>query len=204
MELRHFGLTQQVFDPEGGDRRDAFRAARAKPGGYPTPISFSDHERTLLNAICDEIIPADGGFPAPSTVGVVDEFFARYIAPAGATVTRFPDAKEDDFKADLAHLGADFLARDSAGRVAALKQLEAEHSAFFGQLRALTYAGYYSRPAVIVVLRGAHDAGRDYRGAPQPYGYDTTTMDWGDMIPPKKRATYTATKAVKRIVLPGR
>ena len=38
------------------------------------------------------------------------------------------------------------------------------------------------RPEVIAALRHNHDAGRDYRGAPQPYGYEGSTMDWGDII----------------------
>jgi len=81
MELRHFGFTQSVPETEGGDRRDAFRAARAELGGYSTPIAFSERERQVLNAICDEIIPPGCGFPAPSAAGVVEDFFTRYIAP---------------------------------------------------------------------------------------------------------------------------
>jgi Gluconate 2-dehydrogenase subunit 3 len=204
MELRHFGFTQSVQETEGGDRRDAFRAARAELGGYPTPIAFSERERQVLNAICDEIIPPGRGFPAPSAVGVVEDFFSRYIAPKGATVTRFPNVIEDTFKSGLATLGQEFLTKDHAGRVAALKRLEIEQSEFFGQLRALTYGGYYSRPEVIAALRHNHDAGRDYRGAPQPYGYEGSTMDWGDMIPPRKQAGYTATEDVKRLVPRGR
>jgi hypothetical protein len=200
MEIRHWGVTQSVPETEGGDPRHAFRAARAEVGGYATPITFSDHERQMLNAICDEIIPPGDGYPAPGAVGVIDEFFVHYIAPKGSTVTRFPHATEDTFKSDLARLGHEFLAKNHAGRVAALERLETEQPEFFGQLRALTYGAYYSRPETIAALRRHHDAGRDYRGAPQPYGYEQSTMDWGDMIPPKKQASYTRTDAVKKLV----
>ena len=199
MELRHFGQTQVVPSSDWGDVRGAFRAASAEPGGNRIPIVFSDHEREALHAIVDEIIPPGRGFPAPSQVGVVEEFFTRYIAPSGSSITRFPNAVEDQFKAALAGFGKKFLAKDKVARVADLARLEAEQPEFFGQLRALTYAGYYSRPEVIVALRRTHDAGRDYNGPPLPYGYDESTLDWGDMIPPKNRSGYTATDSVKRI-----
>ena len=204
MELRHFGKTQIIPYPEAGDRRDAFRSARAEPGGNQIAIAFSDHEREVLHAICDEIIPAGRGFPAPSEVGVVDEFFTRYIAPSGSTIAQFPNATEDLFKTALATFGQEFATKDRAGRVADLARLEAEQPEFFGQLRALTYAGYYSRVAVILALQRNHDAGRDYRGPPQPYGYEETTLDWDDMLPPKSQAGYTATTAIKRIERSGR
>ena len=199
MELRHFGQTQVVPSSDWGDVRGAFRAASAEPGGNQIPIVFSAHEREALHAIVDEIIPPGRGFPAPSQVGVVEEFFTRYIAPSGSSITRFPNAVEDEFKAALAGFGKKFLGKDKVARVTDLARLEAEQPEFFGQLRALTYAGYYSRPEVIVALRRTHDAGRDYNGPPLPYGYDESTLDWGDMIPPKNRSGYTATNSVKRI-----
>ena len=169
-----------------GRRARRLRAASAEPGGNRIPIVFSDHEREALHAIVDEIIPPGRGFPAPSQVGVVEEFFTRYIAPSGSSITRFPNAVEDQFKAALAGFGKKFLAKNKVDRVADLARLEAEQPEFFGQLRALTYAGYYSRPEVIVALRRTHDAGRDYNGPPLPYGYDESTLDWDEMISSEK------------------
>ena len=175
-----FGQTQVVPSSDWGDVRVAFRAASAEPGGNRIPIVFSDHEREALHAIVDEMIPPGRGFPAQAR-----RASSRNSSPAtslrpGSSITRFPNAVEDQFKAALAGFGKKFLAKNKVDRVADLARLEAEQPEFFGQLRALTYAGYYSRPEVIVALRRNNDAGRDYNGPPLPYGYDESTLDWGE------------------------
>jgi hypothetical protein len=127
----------------------------------------------------------------------VEEFFTRYINPASSSVNRFPYAQEKQFTAAVDALAEDILAADSAARVEQLKRLEKDDPDLFGQLRALTYAGYYSRPAVQVALR-ALPAGRDYHGAPLPLGYALNTADW-DELSPRGVGGYTPTANVVRI-----
>jgi len=49
-----------------------------KPGG-PWPLTLGDNARKTTAALCDLIIPADGGAPAASAVGVVD-FIDEWIS----------------------------------------------------------------------------------------------------------------------------
>ncbi|TDD30006.1 gluconate 2-dehydrogenase subunit 3 family protein [Kribbella turkmenica] len=181
------------------DPRDRFRADSSQLGGNPVPVVFTDRQIAALGAIADELIPAGDGFPAPSSVGVVEEFFTRYVTPADIVVNRFPYARETEFKAAVDALADDFLAANSAGRVNQLANLERDEPDFFGQLRALTYGGYYSRPAVLVALRSL-PAGRDYHGAPLPRGYDQTTADWDDLIPPGVGSYIRTTDVVRTTV----
>lgn len=181
------------------DVLDALRAAAAEPGGNRTPIGFSDHQNAILNTIIDELIPPGDGFPAPSSVHVVETFFTRYIAPSGSRTVHFPGAAEDTFKAALDEFAPAIEGLEQDGRVAALKELERSHPDFFGQLRALTYAGYYSRPIVVAALRANLPAARDYNGPPLPYGYDRTTADWSGLNPPED-GTFIATSDVQKSI----
>ncbi len=184
------------------DPREAFRAASAEPGGNRTPVPLTDMQREVLNAVADELVPPGAGFPSPSDVRVVDDFFVRYITPVSATANWFPFAREEEFKAAVDQLAGPFLAADHEGRVARLTALEREQPEFFGQLRALTYAGYYSRPPVLLALQQALPAGRDYHGPPLPYGYDLSTPDWDEITPPGT-GSYTETSDVVRVHVKG-
>ncbi|MGD9527326.1 MAG: gluconate 2-dehydrogenase subunit 3 family protein [Pseudonocardia sp.] len=174
------------------DVRDMLRAAAAEPGGNRVPVTFSKHQTAVLRAIVDELVPPGDGFPAPSEVGVVEDFVPRYVAPRGSRTKPFPGAVEDAFTAALDAVDQQILSADRAQRVAVLRKLEESDPEFFGQLRALTYAGYYSRPAVVSVMRVNLRAARDYNGPPLPYGYDRVTPDWdGFTLPEDGRFTAT-------------
>ncbi|GJF03141.1 gluconate 2-dehydrogenase subunit 3 family protein [Pseudonocardia sp. D17] len=185
------------------DVRDALRAAAAEPGGNRIPVMFSDHQRTVLRAIVDELVPPGEGFPAPSEVGVVEDFIPRYVAPTGSRTAPFPGAVEDRFTAALDAVEPEILAEDREQRVAVLRRLENDDPEFFGQLRALTYAGYYSRPAVVLVMRTHLRAARDYNGPPLPYGYDRLTTDWDGFTPPSD-GRFIATEDVARSLADAR
>jgi len=172
-------------------------AGHATLGGFDPPISLSRQESALLAAVADLLVPEGAGFPAPSAVGVVD-FIARYVTPRDRPVMHYPFAAEDEFKRSLAGLGRAFLDADPSRRVELLRRLEVEEAAFFAQVRDLVYYGYYSRPAVIQAIRDHVEAGRDYHGPPQPYGYDATLEGWDDIALPSRRGRYTATEDVRR------
>jgi hypothetical protein len=181
-----------------GPARSSGFGQRAPYGGHRSSVTFTAQETAVLAAVADELVPAGGGFPAPSTVGVVD-FIAWYVTPRDRPVTHYPYAGEDEFKASVAELGPAFVDADRAIRVAVLQRLEVETATFFSQLRDLVYYGYYSRPAVIRAIRDHLEAGRDYHGPPQPYGYADDVEPWGDVIFPTDRRGFTATEDVRRV-----
>jgi hypothetical protein len=182
----------------GAARSSGFEE-RAPYGGLRSAVTFTAEESAILAAVADELVPAGGGFPAPSTVGVVD-FIAWYVTPRDRPVTHYPFAGEDEFKASVAELGPAFVAAETPTRVAVLQRIEVEAPTFFSQLRDLVYYGYYSRPAVIGAIRDNLEAGRDYHGPPQPYGYEAGLESWDGVAFPVERGRYTATEDVEPVV----
>ena len=177
------------------------KAARRPPlgGAAGGAVHFDDRQVAVLKAACDEIIPPGDGFPAPSAVGVVEDFMPRYITPRGEQPQHFPFVAEEEFKAAVDALGQRFLDADSEQRVAMLRAVERDDSTFFTQLRDLVYYGYYSRPVVTEAIRANLEAGRDYHGAPQPYGYVGSIEDWDVSRLPRGRGRYIPTAEVKRV-----
>jgi hypothetical protein len=164
-------------------------------------VSFSDQQVAILKAASDEIIPPGGGFPAPSAVAVVEDFIPRYVTPRGEEPRHFPFVAEVAFKASVDALGQPFLDANSAKRVEMLRAAERDDPTFFIQLKSLVYYGYYSRPVVTGAIRQNLEAGRDYRGAPQPYGYATCIEDWDMSKLPRGRGRYIATAEVRRVAV---
>jgi hypothetical protein len=164
-------------------------------------VTFTDQQIAILKAASDEIIPPGGGFPAPSTVRVVEDFMPRYITPRGEQPQHYPFVAEADFKASVDALGQRFLDTHSAKRVEILRATERDDPTFFLELKSLVYYGYYSRPVVTDAIRQNLEAGRDYRGAPQPYGYARCIEDWDMSKLPRGRGRYTPTAEVKRVAV---
>ena len=175
---------------------------RPRLGGLAVPVTFTDSQAAVINAVADTMIPPGRGFPAPSEVDVVD-FFGRYLAPSGTRAVHYPFAEEDAFKAKLDGLGDAFVHADGASRTDTLGRLEQDDEEFFGQLRALTYYGYYSMAEVTLAIRKNVPAGKDYHGPPQPYGYLGTTEPWDDTTLATRGGTadYIATEDVRRVDL---
>lgn len=185
------------------DPREQFERLKPRLGGLAEPVRFSDKQIAILNAAADQIIPPGGGFPAPSSVGVV-EFMGRYITPSGQEPQYFPFAAEDAFKAAVDKLGDEFLSANPAEQVEILKRTEQESPAFFEQLRNLVYYGYYSRPQVIQAINQNLEAARDYRGPPQPYGYLHAVEKWDESTFPRGRGKYIRTADVKPVIEKGK
>ena len=175
---------------------------RPRLGGLAVPVTFTDTQAAVINAVADTMIPAGRGFPAPSEVDVVD-FFGRYLAPSGTRAVHYPFAAEDEFKAKLDTLGDAFVSADEAARTDTIGRLEREDEEFFGQLRSLAYYGYYSMTEVTLAIRKNIPAGRDYHGPPQPYGYLDTTEPWDDATLETRGgvADHLLTENVKRVDL---
>ncbi|MDA0722294.1 MAG: gluconate 2-dehydrogenase subunit 3 family protein [Proteobacteria bacterium] len=100
---------------------------------------WTDTQRTVLDAILDELIPSsdDGTVPGAGVLGVA-EFLPTAQAyapdPAGSVHTI------------LNAVSSDFVALPRDEKVAVLKRVEAAHGQAFETLVRLTYMGYYSRP----------------------------------------------------------
>lgn len=186
------GAPEVAPDPrvEGG-----FEVGRPRLGGFRIPVRFSRRQAAILNAAADEIIPPGKGFPAPSEVDVV-EFIGRYVTPKSEDPIHYPFAGEEEFKAAVDRLGEGFVSANSAQRVEVLESIEEEDETFFSQLRNLIYFGYYSRPEVIRAINKNLEAGRDYHGPPQPYGYAHLIEEWGDTRFPRERGEYVRTEDV--------
>lgn len=163
-------------------------------GGYISKLQFTELQFDALRTAADLIIPPGGGFPAPSEVRVVEDFMVKYIAPEEEEPKYFPMVGERQFKEDLDALSKAF--GESHDNEAALQQVERENPVFFESLRGLVYFGYYSRPEVILAMNSQLQAGRDYRRAPQPYGYLDVIEDWPDDTEWPTRGSYTSTEAV--------
>jgi hypothetical protein len=184
--------------PDPSEDKYGFELGRPRLGGLEFPVEFSEQQTAILNAAADEIIPPGEGFPAPSEVNVVD-FIGRYLTPSGEDPIHYPFAGEDDFKAALDELGEEFLSADSEGRVETLKRVEQEEETFFSQLRDLVYYGYYSKREVTLAINENLEAGRDYHGPPQPYGYIRTIEVWDESLFPQGRGKHVQTEDVKPV-----
>ena len=186
------------------DPRATWRDERARLGGYVPAVEFSELQVAVLEAAADTMIPAGGGFPAPSEVEVVN-FVSRYVTPRNRPLKYFPLAAEDDFKRSLDALGRQFVDGSSSERSEAIKALEnddTEGDGFFTQLRALVYYGYYSSPVVTEAIRQNLPAGRDYHGPPQPYGYAGKVEPWPEDALDHPRGGYIATGDVAPVDIP--
>jgi hypothetical protein len=90
-----------------------------------------------------------------------------------------------------ARLGLETEARIAAAWVAAggvaadaVALLERERAVLFDLLRRAAYLSYYEAPVVIAAIRAT---GIDYRGAPQPNGYDLGAFDPASDAPTHQR-----------------
>jgi hypothetical protein len=120
------------------------------------------------------------------------------VAPDAATPLYAPAVTVSDVSALAAAVGGGFAAagpQERADAVAALEQAEPE---LFARLQALVYAGYYSRPETRTAIATTVEAGRDWRGAPQPYGYLDVIEPWDESLL-STRGSYIKTEDVRPI-----
>lgn len=122
-----------------------------------------------LAAILDALLPGDDRFPPASTTGIATTVRQR-----------------------LARLGGD----DTESRLAAallsgdLAALERDRPVLFDLLRRAVFLAYYETPAVVAAIQAG---GTDYRGAPQPRGYDMAPFDPTRDAPRHRRGAWKTT-----------
>ena len=146
------------------------------PGYHDAPLS----EETLrrLSRIADVMIPPEQGFP--DAAPLVARFVSERAEPAERdTLERLlgtiDQASPDDIRTSL-------------------ERLEAEDPLSFSGLRNWVYYGYYTSGSVADALR---EAGSDYHGAPQPFGY---RIERDAPLPQARRGSYQRTEEVRRVL----
>jgi hypothetical protein len=152
------------------------------PGPSQAKVDLGPERTRLLAAFADTLIPAGDGFPAAGGVRIVEDFMVRYVAPDGTEPAYLPGVSESDVSTLADRLGSDFVEADEAGRNAAVASFQSAEPALFGAFQLMVYAGYYSRPRVRTAIADELDAGRDFRGAPQPYGYGDVIEEWDESL----------------------
>ena len=100
---------------------------------------WTQAQRTLLDAILDELVPPkeDGTIPGAGALGVAD-----FLPIADAYA---PNPVETTLTVMMA-LGDSFVEMPRPAKVAALRLVETQQPDSFETLVRLTYMGYYSRP----------------------------------------------------------
>jgi hypothetical protein len=146
------------------------------PGHHAAPMSREMLQR--LGQIADVMIPPETGFPN-----------------AAHLVTRFVSERVDPTERDtLERILGGVEQGSPAAITTALQRLETEDPVSFLELRNWVYYGYYTSGSVVDALR---EAGSDYHGAPQPFGY---RIEREAPVPAHPRGSYQRTEEVRRVL----
>ncbi|PKB80202.1 MAG: hypothetical protein BZY88_09365 [SAR202 cluster bacterium Io17-Chloro-G9] len=135
---------------------------------------FSAPQRTLLTAVLDRIIPANGALPAAGELGVGT--FVENVAGGDPQLTRLfnEGLRQIEIEASQeSDSGFTALAGDAQDSV--LRGVEASAPVFFEQLVRQTYNGYYTSPRVFEHI-GYELPGPPVPGA-QPELLDESLLD---------------------------
>lgn len=131
-----------------------------------------------LSRVAEVMIPASAGFPDAGAL--VPRFVGERVDPAGRDMLEELLAGIDDTSA--------------AGVTDWLQRLEGGDATSFATLRHWVYHGYYASGSVADALR---QAGSDYHGAPQPFGY---RIDREAPVPQTPRGSYQETEEVRSVL----
>jgi hypothetical protein len=158
---------------------------------------LTDRERVTLGVALDALLPAEGSFPWPSEIRVIDDFILRRVPVAGLGQVPYPGLDESDLRAILTALA------EQPEMTAALARLERDDPVHFLAFWRLAVYGYYSRPEVISAV--ARDLAPDYHGAPQPLGYAHAIPAWDAsnalQNPRQPHGIWQRTEDVRRVEL---
>lgn len=161
-------------------------------------VSFDERTVALLAAFADTLVPGGAGFPAASRIRIVEDFMTRYVVPDGTSPLYAPGVTLSDVSALAEALGEGFADAAQERRAVAVTELTEAQPELFARLQALVYSGYYSRPEVRTAIANNLEAGRDYRRAPQPYGYLDVTEPWDESLI-STRGSYVRTEEMRPI-----
>ena len=126
---------------------------------------WTSKDRTLLDAVLDQMIPAsaDGRVPAAGRLGT-GEFILRIAASEPTTSVLIRQGLDHLAKLTEAS-GLDFTVLDAASRRDLLLKLEVEKAEAFQAILRHAYMGYYSRPDIRLLFGLSAQP-------TQPFGYE--------------------------------
>ena len=114
----------------------------------PSKSAFNPHEKELLRAAMDEIVPAGDGMPAASGVGGV-EYLERVAAENPEIRKQLAGSLAKLEKLSQMSFKKCFLSITNAARVKVLAQLEQDAAPeAFSNLRDYVYEAYYTQPKI--------------------------------------------------------
>jgi hypothetical protein len=133
---------------------------------------LSTEQRTLLDAILDRLIPAQGAMPGAGQAGAAD--YLDGIVGGTPRLARLFAAGLHSIESAAARRGVAFVDMSGDQQDEILNGIEANKSEFFETLLMHTYNGYYSNPQVVEAL------GLEPR-PPQPRGHDVGFGDFNSL-----------------------
>lgn len=137
---------------------------------------LSSDQRSLMDAVLNRIVPAQGDMPAAGDLGITG--FIESVAGDNADSRRLLLEGLVQIEGAAAEHGGSFGALSTDAQIEALKSAETGSPAFFQYLVTQTYRGYYTHETVTAAL--------SYR-APNRADYDPLPFDESLLDPVRQR-----------------
>ncbi len=112
---------------------------------------FADHQRQLLTAALNRIIPAEGQLPGAGDLGIAD-FVEQAVTDDPKQRRLFTDGLAQIDIAGVRHGNASFQELSDEAKDGALREVEASNTSFFETLVRQCYNGYYTNPQVFELI----------------------------------------------------
>ena len=130
---------------------------------------LSRHQRALLGAILDSVVPANGNISGAGGLGVAEyvEGFAGLMPSTRNLLSKGLKAVD---ATSARKYSSNFIDLPDGDKVDVLKQVESENTAFFDFIVQWTYAGYYTHSSVV-------RANTLPQLPPQPEGFEMGEFD---------------------------
>ena len=130
---------------------------------------LSDSQRTLLSAVLDRIVPANGDLPGAGSLGVAAHVDGMAGLDAGSRRLLADGLKAIGVAGSRTDRGG-FADLPDSDKTSVLEQVESDRPEFFQFLVQQTYAGYYTDRRVLRA-KGLSEA------PPQPGGHEMAAFD---------------------------
>ncbi|MFB3119241.1 MAG: gluconate 2-dehydrogenase subunit 3 family protein [Stenotrophomonas maltophilia] len=112
---------------------------------------FTDDQRDLLSSVLNRLIPPEGELPGAGDLGLVT-FLEGAVQGEAHSNRLFNEGLTQIAIAATIREPSGFEALNDDGKDAALKEVEASHPEFFGELVRQTYNGYYTNPSIFQLI----------------------------------------------------
>ncbi len=133
---------------------------------------LSAQQRSLLDAILDRLIPAEGAMPGAGQAGTAE--YIDGVAGGSPRMARLFAEGLRSIESSAVKRGSNFVEMPGDKQDELLRNVESDKPAFFETLLMHTYNGYYSNPTVVEAL------GLEPR-PPQPRGHEVEFGDFSSL-----------------------